>query len=236
VRWHPFKRIGRTDRWHTFQDLYWHRLVVGVIAVWGAASAVEGLAQQFTSTRVQSDVRLGNHIPHLSGWEWLSIWLLLLLILGFESTVRKFRKARLVPSTSRNKIAIEDPVVRDLVDIHNHGSEAKRIFETSESNLAMNERLGRPPPQGNSYDEWHERGERELREWLSNLREQIKVTLGTDAETDMNNHRDVAPLLPVPYDIRGEELWLDATHRLNWIAEQIRSRDARAYARVSTPF
>ena len=82
------------DRWALFKSLYWHPVVAVVLIAYAVLAAVQTIAANFWSAKTQRSLRLGNHLPRWSGWEWLSIGLAILLLVGFEGTVSMHRKHR----------------------------------------------------------------------------------------------------------------------------------------------
>ena len=61
------------------------------MSIYAAAALLSTLAGEFASATLQKSLRLGDHIPRLSGWQWAVIGLGLLLVLGIHGAAREFR-------------------------------------------------------------------------------------------------------------------------------------------------
>lgn len=87
------KRIGKLigERWRLLRRIYGRvpRLVLGI---WTLVGAYDLSGSQFASARVQKDLRLGNHIPHISALGWVAIGLALLLVLGLDGAAREIQR------------------------------------------------------------------------------------------------------------------------------------------------
>jgi hypothetical protein len=74
------------------KNAHWRPLVAVVAAAYAAISLASTLSGEFASDSVQKAIRLGNLIPHWSGWIWATIGLALLLVFGIEGAFREFRR------------------------------------------------------------------------------------------------------------------------------------------------
>lgn len=123
-----------------------------------------------------------------------------------------------------------DLVVDGLLEIHAEGLAAMATFKKSEGDLHIGEKFGKPPPQGRSYDDWHELGAQQLKDWLA-IADWRAVEFVAGADRDMRERREKSPIKPVPSSVRGdyEDLWLDCAHRFDWLADEIHRRAPGRY-------
>lgn len=166
---------------------------------------------------------------------WLLLGLVILLVWAMSESMRwRIKHSRLeaahaaCPEVGEAASSAEtvDRTSEGLRRMHRWGAKALATFERSELSLSADERAGLPDPQGRPYDVWHQLGASDLTDWLQRSEQWIQPLLGEDAVAQMCARRQHSPIKVVPSTIRADyhDLWLESSHRLDWVADQYEAR------------
>jgi len=123
-----------------------------------------------------------------------------------------------------------DPRVVALTAIYQRGAEAIHTLNTSEMRLLGRESRGDTAPQGRPLEIWHINGARDLKKWRAIVEDEVTEILGAPALATLHLQEIAAPIKPIPSFVHEgyKDLWLESTHRMDWIRDEAKRLDPEA--------
>jgi hypothetical protein len=141
-------------------------------------------------------------------------------LLTFGRKVNAVSRSYSVKSPNQLFEASDNPVLAALKEIQASGEAAMNVFMTSELNLCEYERAGTVPPGGLSYEEWHQVGAMELRNWLIGVGPEVERLMGHKALLGMRYQVARAQVREVEAFVREDyrDLWRHGRKHIDWIS------------------